>query len=104
MLDLSTIVADFAAGLKRADAKHPQAVNVRTKKPFQPGIGPHSEARTVELVLSELSASQPDEYGGFEAGVPYVEFPRQRCDLCLGVTPDWDWAIEVRWEPRRPAA
>ncbi len=43
MLDLANIIADFAAGLKRADAKCPQAVNVRTKKPFQPGIGLQSD-------------------------------------------------------------
>jgi hypothetical protein len=96
VLDLANIVADFAAGLKRADAKRPQAVNVRTKKPFQPGIGPHSEAKTIELVLSELAESRPQHYAGFETGVPYFEFPRQRCDLCLGQPPGWDWAIEVK--------
>ncbi len=96
MLDLANIIADFAAGLKRADEKRPQAVNVRTKKPFQPGIGPHTEAKTVELVLGELAELRREAYAGFATGVPYSEFPRQRCDLCLGKPPDWDWAIEVK--------
>ncbi len=34
-------------------------VNVRTMQPFQPGIGPHSEAKTVELVLRELAFFVP---------------------------------------------
>ena len=95
-IELATIVADFAAGLKRADASRPQAVSVRTKKPFHRGIGPHSEAKAVELVMNELAERRPDEYAGFETGVQYSEFPRQRCDLCLGEPPVWDWAIEVQ--------
>jgi hypothetical protein len=54
-LNLGTIIADFAVGMKLADLECPQAVNLRTKKPFQPGIGPHTEAKTVDFVMKELA-------------------------------------------------
>jgi hypothetical protein len=94
---LSTIVTDFAACMKLADARRPQAVNVRSKERFQPGIGPHSESRTVELVASELRRLTPHVYGqSIAIGVTYPEFARQRCDLCIGAVGNWLWAIEVR--------
>ena len=95
-LELSVIVADFAEGLRLADAKRPQAINTRSKALFQPGIGPHSEARTVQLVMQALEAHLPDRYGAYAVGVPYPSSPRQRCDLCLGRSPDWEGLIEVK--------
>lgn len=56
MYDLVQIAQDFAQSLKLADAKRPQAINVRSKQPFRPGIGPHTEAQTVALVASEMEA------------------------------------------------
>jgi len=68
-LNLDEFVADFAVGMKNADARHPQAVNVRSKEPFQPGIGPPSEAQTAELVMSELAALKPSTtQGGLASG------------------------------------
>ncbi len=48
-MDLADIVQDFATCLKRVDARAPQHI------PFQPGIGPHPEETTVELVTEELA-------------------------------------------------
>ena len=97
VLELSDIVSDFGTGLKLADSRRPQAVNVRTKMPYQAGIGPHAEAKTVSLVLHELAGAHPGSYANrFALGVPYPEYSRQRCDLCLGMEPSWDWAIEVK--------
>ena len=95
-MELSVIVADFAEGLRLADAKRPQAINTRSKALFQPGIGPHSESRTVELVMQVLEARLPDRYGAYALGVPYPSSPRQQCDLCLGTNPDWEWSVEVK--------
>ncbi|MDR7549433.1 MAG: hypothetical protein QN131_05755 [Armatimonadota bacterium] len=96
-LNLDELVADFAVGIKSADARRPQAVNVRSKKPFQPGVGPHSEAETVELVMTELAALKPSTYAGkFALGVPYPEASRQKCDLCFGRPGSWELAVEVK--------
>lgn len=95
-LDLATIVHDFADGLMAADRKQPRANNLRSKKPFQQGIGPHTEAQTVELVMRELENAPTDKYKHWSTGVPYPDFPRNKCDLCLGKAPHWDWSIEIK--------
>jgi hypothetical protein len=95
-VDLATLVADFACGIALADRRRPQARKSRTGAIFQPGIGPHSEAETVRLVMAELRTLSPDRYGAYTLGVPYPEAPRQQCDLCLGTGPEWAWAIEVK--------
>ena len=94
---METFVNEFAAGMVIADHRWPQAVSVRTKKAFRPGIGPHTEAQTVELVMAELESRKPDRYRGrWSSAVPYPESPRQRCDICLGTSSQWEWAIEVK--------
>jgi len=96
-LSLSRIVNDFAICLKRADDRHPQAINIRSKECFQEGIGPHSEGQTVELVAKEFRLLAPELYNDFlVTGVPYPDFPRQKCDLCIGTQHEWQWAIEVK--------
>lgn len=80
-----------------ADHKRPQAINARSKRAFKPGIGPHTETQTVGLVLRELENRRPNRYHGcWSAGVRYPEFPRQKCDICLGHAPNWEWALEVK--------
>ena len=96
-IDLATIVDDFALCIKRADARQPQAVNIRSKEPFQAGIGPHSESQVVKLVADEMVLFHPEFYkDSIMTGVPYPEFPRQKCDLCIGSASSWEWAIEVK--------
>src|SRR5262249_38526392 len=78
-------------------SRRPQASNARTKDAFQPGIGPHTEARTVALVAAELESMPSRPYRGqVRIGVPYPEAPRQKCDLCIGSGPSWAWAIEIK--------
>ena len=97
MLELVVIVRDFAIGMAQADARSPAAINKRSKKRFQPGIGPHSEADTVSLVGEELEVFEPERYAGrWITGVPYPESPRQKCDLCIGSPPEWEWAVEIK--------
>jgi hypothetical protein len=94
---LERIVADFAWGIMAADSKRPQAVNLRSGTLFSPGIGPHTESRTVELVLSELVSYPSSIYSGLvELEVPYPDSSQTRCDVCIGTTPAWIWAIEVK--------
>lgn len=94
---LVEFVADFAVGLKIADAKFPRAANARTKVFFKPGIGPHSESQGIELVASELRAKHLEKYENkLFTRVPYPSENRQQCDLCLGQKPQWDWCIEVK--------
>ena len=95
-LDLQTITSDFADAIELADAKRPQAVNIRSKIAFQPGIGPHSESATVEHVMRELAVTKAELYRNYSLGVRYPTNPRWKCDLCLGAEPVWDWAIEVK--------
>ena len=96
-LELEEFVTDFALGLECADSRAPVAVNRRSKKPFRPGIGPHSEPDTIELVGLELKSLRPAAYGErWHTGVPYGNGTRTECDVCLGRSPSWDWAIEVK--------
>lgn len=57
---------------------------------YSPGIGPHTESATIELVLDEIRGSCPS---GPEAAtsVPYPG-SRQRCDVVV----DGEWAIEAK--------
>jgi hypothetical protein len=96
-LDLATIVSDFAVCMKFADARQPKAVNIRSKEPFQAGIGPHSESQVVKLVTDEMVLYHPALYkDSIVTSVPYPEFPRQKCDFCIGNASSWEWAIEVK--------
>lgn len=96
-MELETLVVDFADAIRQVDASAPQAESARSKRKYQPGIGPHTEAQTVELVANSLIATHPDRYAGFlETGVPYLDSPRQKCDLCWGEDGRYAWAIEVK--------
>jgi hypothetical protein len=83
--------------MEAADERRPQAVNVRTKRPYQPGIGPHTEAQTVAMVLAEMERNRPQVYAGRVAlEVPYPNQSRSRCDVCFGAGDPWEWAIEIK--------
>jgi hypothetical protein len=97
-MELEALVRDFARGMRLADARKPQAANARTRSHFKPGLGPHSEGQTIDLVLRELASTLPAVYGSdvVHREVPYPAAPRSGCDLCLGRDPDWEWAIELK--------
>ena len=63
---------------------------------YQPGIGPHPETRAVGLIVSELESLFAARYAGVMQ--TNISFPngRQTCDLCVGASPSWDWAIEIK--------
>src|SRR5919205_389085 len=82
-ISLAEFVGDFSAGIMAADAKRPAAVNQRSGVAFQPGIGPHTESRTIELAVLEMRARSPERYAGVSYDVPYPSATRQACDLEL---------------------
>jgi len=97
LIELDEIVLDFASAVAAADSKCPVAINARSKKAFQPGIGPHSESRTVELVTEEMQSAKPVVYRGrLILGVSYPDAPKQKCDFCVGTGSPWIWAVEVK--------
>ena len=89
------IVNDFAAALRRVDARRPVAVNARSGVSFQAGIGPHTESQTVQMVFAEMSLEMA-EYGVSIFDQAYPTGARSRCDVCLGNAPVWEWCIEVK--------
>jgi hypothetical protein len=93
---LPTIISDFAAGMKAADAKCPVAQSARSERTYLPGLGPFNEAMTVKLVMAELQQLHPERYGKHALEVSYPESARSKCDLCIGSAPHWDWAIEIK--------
>ncbi len=96
-LKLKQIVEDFAKGIKKSDGLKPIAINIRSKKPFRPGIGPHSEKQTITLVKEQLEEINPKIYERFcGEGIPYPFDSKKQCDICFGYEPDWEWAIEVK--------
>lgn len=82
MIDLGQVVQAFASGLVAADSLRPEWTSVTTGRSYLPGIGPHPEAKTVELVLREM-ARMNAHYAEHRLGVPYPSIPRQRCDLLI---------------------
>jgi hypothetical protein len=93
---LPQIVEDIATCIKRIDEQRPQAANARTGEPYQPRIGPHPETQAVALIAAELPLLDPAYQNRIHLGVPYQDGSRQKCDLCIGATPHWEWAIEVK--------
>jgi hypothetical protein len=93
---LPAFVESFARAMKSVDSRSPQAVNARSKEPFSPGIGPHTESRTVSLALNEIASQANSRYADFQLEVPYISSPRSRCDVCFGTAPTWSWSIEVK--------
>jgi hypothetical protein len=93
---LVDLVKDFARGIQAVDSQAPVASNSRTGASYQPGIGPHSEAQTIKLVMAHLAAADPRHYASYRLGVPYAGGTRQACDVCLDGPEPWGWAIEVK--------
>jgi hypothetical protein len=95
-VELGEFIADVATAIKRVDQRLPQAANVRTGALYQPGIGPHPETQAVALVVAELAILAPQRYmGRLHTTVAYPT-GRQKCDLCIGVAPPWEWAVEIK--------
>lgn len=97
MLTVEQLVHDVATAIRTVDSRRPQAANVRSGDAYLPGIGPFPEAKAVDLIARELTSSQSAIYGrALTLGVPYPGQSRQKCDLCIGESPNWDLAVEIK--------
>ncbi len=90
---LERLVQDLARAAEAADAARPVAHNRRTGQAFEPGLGPHSESDTFDLLMETATTTEPRWYRAIEAGVPYPAAPRQKCDLRI-TTPDSTMLVE----------
>src|SRR5712692_791418 len=88
-IDLQQIVVNFAEAFAAIDAT---AFNDRYNVP---GIGSFNESEIVARVVSELQRRHPEAYSDCRREVVYPN-TAQRCDLCFGNAPDWQWALEVK--------
>lgn len=87
-IELYQLVRDFASGIEKADALRPACVSA-SGRAYSPGIGPHTESRTIELVLEQLAWH---DHSVPRTSVPYPCASRQKCDLVL----EGEWAVEVK--------
>jgi hypothetical protein len=78
---LDRLTHDLARAAEVVDATRPVARNKRSGEPFEPGLGPHSEADTFDLLMAAAATAAPQWYLAVETGVPYPAVPRQKCDL-----------------------
>jgi hypothetical protein len=95
LLSVSEIVNDFAEAMQIVDKNCPQAGNARTGVLFRPGIGPHSEAGSIKMVIAQLQTHSAGKYGDARLNVSFPNFPRQRCDIVVGSGAE-GWAIEAK--------
>jgi hypothetical protein len=52
--DFALSMEDFALSMQLADAQRLQASSRTSRRVYQPGIGPHGEDQTVDLIVAEL--------------------------------------------------
>src|ERR1700694_4257957 len=96
-MELKELVDDIALAIKGIDQRRPQASNARSGERYQPGIGPHPETQAVALVVAELPQLSPQRYGDrVKENVAYPSAQRQKCDVCIGNSGEWEWSIEVK--------
>lgn len=89
-MDLPEFIRDFATALKTVDARRPVFTS-RTGRVYQPGIGPHSEDRAVDLIVGEMRTACDSAYGRLACRLPYAG-SRQTCDIVF----PGEWMIEVK--------
>ena len=92
---LTKLVLNFAEAIGRVDARQPVWTSSTTRKAYQPGIGPHPETATVDLVVRELAILDPTTYSSAQIGVPYPAMKRQKCEPAVTSSGE-AWYIEIK--------
>ena len=83
MDDFKKIISDFALSMKKIDSTKPVYVSQRkNKNVYKPGIGPHTETATINLVVNELK--QDKFYTKIEREIKYPN-SRKSCDLKFNI-------------------
>ena len=83
MNDFKKIISDFALSMKKIDSTKPVYVSQRKNKNiYKPGIGPHTETATINLVVNELKKDK--FYTKIEREIKYPN-SRKSCDLKFNI-------------------
>ena len=83
MEDFKKIISDFALSMKKIDSTKPVYVSQRKNKNiYKPGIGPHTETATINLVVNELKKDK--FYTKIEREIKYPN-SRKSCDLKFSI-------------------
>ena len=83
MEDFKKIISDFALSMKKIDSTKPVYVSQRkNKNVYKPGIGPHTETATINLVVNELKKDK--FYTKIEREIKYPN-SRKSCDLKFSI-------------------
>ena len=83
MHDFKKIISDFALSMKKIDSTRPVYVSQRkNKNVYKPGIGPHTETATINLVVNELKKDK--FYTKIEREIKYPN-SRKSCDLKFNI-------------------
>ena len=83
MEDFKKIISDFALSMKKIDSTKPVYVSQRkNKNVYKPGIGPHTETATINLVVNELKKDK--FYIKIEREIKYPN-SRKSCDLKFNI-------------------
>ena len=83
MEDFKKIIFDFALSMKKIDSTKPVYVSQRkNKNVYKPGIGPHTETATINLVVNELKKDK--FYTKIEREIKYPN-SRKSCDLKFNI-------------------
>ena len=83
MEDFKKIISDFALSMKKIDSTKPVYVSQRkNKNVYKPGIGPHTETATINLVVNELKKDK--FYTKIEREIKYPN-SRKSCDLKFNI-------------------
>ena len=83
MQDFKKIISDFALSMKKIDSTKPVYVSQRkNKNVYKPGIGPHTETATINLVVNELKKDK--FYTKIEREIKYPN-SRKSCDLKFNI-------------------
>ena len=84
MEDFKKIISDFALSIKKIDSTKPVYVSQRkNKNVYKPGIGPHTETATINLVVNELKKDK--FYTKIEREIKYPN-SRKSCDLKFNIS------------------
>ena len=79
---LKNFVEDFAKSMEVMDKILPPAVNVKTKKEYQKGIGPYQETLLIRHVVGNMIENNPSLYSNLKLEVKYPN-QRGRCDVVV---------------------
>ena len=80
---LKNFVEDFAKSMEIMDKILPPAVNVKTKKEYQKGIGPYQEKPFVKHVTNDMKTRNPELWSNITLEEKYPNERYKSCDVVV---------------------